>query len=91
VSHRKGSGIQPRPSTGAPKTKQVRVPIKKKTAENMIRMNQVVDQKRAEYQEAMTNAYNHCLPILTEHGYEKAKVLGVSSEAPYELVLELPK
>jgi hypothetical protein len=51
----------------------------------------VVDQKRAEYQEAMTNAYNHCLPILTEHGYEKAKVLGVSSEAPYELVLELPK
>lgn len=85
------SGIQKRPPNGAAKTREVRIPIKKKTAENLIRMNEQVAQKKAEYQDAVTQMYNHALPLLTERGLEKGQVVGVTPEAPYELILQVPK
>lgn len=85
------SGIQKRPSNGQVKTKEIRIPIKKKTAENIIRMNAFVAEKQAELQDALGQMQNHVLPILTERGYEKGRVVQVTSKEPYELVLEVPK
>lgn len=71
--------------------KQVRVPIKKKTAENIMAMNAEVSRCRALLADAQRNLENHVLPLLTERGLEKLLVIEVTEKEPYELVLEIPK
>jgi hypothetical protein len=75
---RKGkSGIPKRPAgtPQPPKMKELRIPIKKRTAENIIAMNNAVGVKVAELQEAQTNLQNHVLPILTERGMPDESVV----------------
>lgn len=85
---RKGkSGIQKRPS----REREVRIPIKKKTAENIVAMNNAVAKAQAELANAQREQINHVLPILTENGYERARVVEVSDKEPFYLVVMVPK
>lgn len=88
MKHPSRRGIQKRPST---KQREIRIPIKQKTAENILVMNEMVGQKMRELQEAQTNLKNHILPICTERGLpEGAQVVQVTEKAPWELVVMVP-
>lgn len=68
-----------------------RIPIKKKTAENIARVNQEVTQKADELQQLQKNLEMHIMPLLTEAGVEAGRVVQVTEKPPYELVVQLPK
>lgn len=88
------SGIQKRPAgTPAPaKMKELRIPIKKKTAQNILAMNTMVGQKQQELTEAQANLQNHVLPLLTERGLpDGSLVTQVTEKEPWELVVMVPK
>lgn len=91
---RKGkSGIQKRPP-GTPqpaKEKEIRIPIKKKTAENILRMNGAVAAAQRQAEDAQRELINHTLPLLTERGIENGRVVQVTEKEPYELVVMVPK
>lgn len=75
-----------------PKLKEIRIPIKKKTADNILVMNRVVSQKLSELREAQANLQNHVVPLITERGLPDAtQVVEVTEEPPYELVVMVPK
>lgn len=86
---RKGKpGIPKRPSS---KTRELRIPIKQKTAENIATLNTMVEQKRGELQKAMADLSNHILPLVTEGKVpEGAQVEQVTDKPPYELVVRVP-
>jgi hypothetical protein len=71
--------------------KELRIPIKKKTAENIWRMNQAVAQAVAQVKEAQRELENHILPLLTERCLEGATVKEVTEKEPYQLVVLVPK
>lgn len=79
---RKGkSDIPLRAPSGA---KQVRIPLKQKTAENIMQLNVAVAEAQARLQ-------NHVLPLLTERGIMNGQVIRVTEKPPYELVVLVPK
>lgn len=83
------SGIPKRP----PKLreKEIRIPLKQKTAENIMQLNAQVTAKMAELEDAQVKLQNHVLPILTEHDILNGRVVEVTEKKPYELVLMVPK
>lgn len=83
--------IEKRRAAEKPKFKDVRLPIKKKTAENILKMNAIVSQKQAELQQAIEQMQNHILPLITEAGLENGRVVQVTEAPPYELVIQVPK
>lgn len=75
-----------------PKMKELRIAIKKKTAENILTMNNLVGQKLAELRDAQANLQNHVVPLITERGLPDAtQVVEVTEKPPYELVVMVPK
>jgi SOS response regulatory protein OraA/RecX len=70
--------------------KEVRIKLKKKTAENIIELNDQVSVKLAEFKEAQVRLQNHVLPILTEHDILDGRVVEVTEKEPFELVLMVP-
>lgn len=85
---RRNGAIPPAP----PKMKELHIPIKKKTAENIMTMNNLVGQKLSELREAQANLQNHVVPLITERGLPDAtQVVRVTEEPPYELVVMVPK
>lgn len=78
------------PST--PRLKELHIPIKKKTADNIVTMNNLVGQKLSELREAQANLQNHVVPLITERGLPDAtQVVRVTEKPPYELVVMVPK
>ena len=72
--------------------KELRIPIKKKTAENILTMNSAVAQKLVELRDAQANLQNHVVPLLTERGLpDAAQVVEVTEKPPYQLVVMVPK
>lgn len=83
------SGIKKQPPRGE---RELRIPLKEKTARNILALNNLVGQKMGELQEAQVNLQNHILPICTERGVpEGARIVQVTEKAPWELVLKVPK
>ncbi len=83
------SGIRKQPTRGE---REVRIPIREKTARNILTMNTLVSQKIEELNEAQANLQNHILPLCTEKGLPNgARVVQVTEKTPWELVVMVPK
>lgn len=76
---------------GKLREKEVRIPLKQKTAENIMQLNQQVTATLAAAQDAQVKLQNHVLPILTEHDILNGRVVEVTEKKPYELVLMVPR
>jgi hypothetical protein len=86
------SKAKPKIPPAPPQEKEIRIPIKQKTAQNILVMNQMVAKKVAELNEAQANLQNHVLPICTERGLpDGARVVQVTEKAPWELIVMVPK
>lgn len=71
--------------------KEVRIRLKKKTAENIMQLNAQVTEAVIALQDAQVKLQNHVLPILTERDILDGRVVEVTEKEPYELVLMVPK
>lgn len=81
-------GIQKQPSS---KTRELRIPLKQKTAENILKLNKMVSLRKAELDRAVADLSNHILPLTTEGKIPEGAVIEqVTEEAPYELVVRVP-
>ena len=92
---RKRPNLKIERKAAAPKEKEIRIPIKKKTAENILTLNGIVNQKWAEYQQAVQMRELGMQPILTEAGIDakggKIQVKECTEKPPYELVVGITK
>jgi hypothetical protein len=83
---------KPKIPPAPPQEKEIRIPLKQKTAQNIMVLNEMVAQKLAELNEAQNNLQNHVLPLCTERGLpDGARVVQVTEKAPWELVVKVPK
>lgn len=77
---------------GKLREKEVRIAIKQVTAENILEMNKAVTRAESALVVASKDLQNHVLPLLTEHGLKPGcRVVEVTEEEPYELVVMVPK
>ena len=80
------------PGLDLAKYKELKIPVKPKTAANIRTMNSLVVQKQQELRDAQANLQNHIVPLLTERGLpDDAIVHRLTDETPAHLVILIPK
>lgn len=71
--------------------KEVRIPLKKLTRDNLEALNQNIRQHQQALQIAEQRFLDSVRPLLTEAGIADAKPKQITDAEPYELVVEVTK